>query len=77
MSVKIFCIQGNYQKRKRTYHFRREIRALSKDEACDQLFSLLGSFHRVNRKAISIEKISEISSKEAKSSIIKQLAEDE
>ncbi len=75
MSVKIFCVQGNYQKRKRTYHFKREIRALSEDEACDYLYSLLGSFHRVGRKAITIEKINEISLKEAKAPIIQQLAE--
>jgi len=77
MSVKIFSVQGNYQKRKRTYHFNREVRAMSKDEACDLLLSLLGSFHRVGRKAITIEKINEISSKDAKTSIIRQLAENE
>ncbi|MFX1562271.1 MAG: 50S ribosomal protein L18Ae [Promethearchaeota archaeon] len=75
MSVKIFRLQGSYLKLKRRYLFRREIRALTEDDARDQLFSLLGSFHRVSRKAINIEKIDEISPSEAETHIIQQLSD--
>lgn len=75
MSVKIYRFQGTFLKRKRPFYFKREIRALTEDEARDQLFSLLGSFHRVGRKAITIEKIDEISPAEAEKPIIQQLAE--
>jgi large subunit ribosomal protein LX len=77
MSVKIFRIQGTYLKRKKTYYFKREIRALTEDEARNQLFSLLGSFHHLKRKVIKIEKIDEITQEEAETLVIQQLAETE
>lgn len=77
MSVKIFRLQGQYRRIKRTYRFSREIRAMTAEEAREQLYTLLGSFHRVNRKAIAIERVDEIPSTEAKMLIIRQLSETE
>jgi ribosomal protein L20A (L18A) len=77
MSVKIFRLQGQYRRLKRTYRFSREVRAMTAEEAREQLYSLLGSFHRVNRKAIAIERVDEIPSTEAKMLIIRQLSETE
>jgi ribosomal protein L20A (L18A) len=77
MSVKIFRLQGQYRRLKRTYRFSREIRAMTAEEAREQLYTLLGSFHRVNRKAIAIERVDEIPSTEAKMLIIRQLSETE
>lgn len=77
MSVKIFRLQGQYRRLKRTYRFSREIRAMTVEEAREQLYTLLGSFHRVNRKAIAIERVDEIPSTEAKMLIIRQLSETE
>jgi ribosomal protein L20A (L18A) len=50
---------------------------MTADEAREQLYTLLGSFHRVNRKAIAIERVDEIPSTEAKMLIIRQLSETE
>lgn len=77
MSVKIFRLQGQYRRLKRTYRFSREIRAMTPEEAREQLYTLLGSFHRVNRKAIAIERVDEIPSTEAKTLIVRQLSETE
>ncbi len=74
MSVKIFRIQGSYRRFKRSYRFSREIRAMTAEEAREQLYTLLGSFHRVNRKAIAIERVDEIPSSEAKMLIVRQLS---
>ena len=77
MSVKIFRLQGSYRRLNRTYRFSREVRALTADAARDQLYALLGSFHRVDRKAITIERVDEIPANEAKLLIIRQLSETE
>jgi ribosomal protein L20A (L18A) len=50
---------------------------MTAEEAREQLYTLLGSFHRVNRKAIAIERVDEIPSTEAKMLIIRQLSETE
>ena len=57
MSVKIFRLQGSYRRLKRNYKFSREIRALTEENACEQLYTLLGSFHSIKRWAIKIEKL--------------------
>lgn len=75
MSVKIFRLQGSYRRLSRKYRFSREIRAMTADEAREQLYTLLGSFHRVDRKAIAIERVDEIPPTEAKTLIVRQLSE--
>lgn len=77
MSVKIFRLQGSYRRLKRTYHFSRDIRALTADEAREQLYALLGSFHRVGRKAIAIERVDEIPGNESNLLLIRQLSQTE
>jgi large subunit ribosomal protein LX len=75
MSVRIFRLQGSYRRLSRKYRFSREIRALTAEEAREQLYTLLGSFHRVNRKAIVIERVDEIPAAEAETLIVRQLSE--
>jgi large subunit ribosomal protein LX len=77
MPAKVFRLQGSYRRLNRTYRFSREVRALTEDVAREQLYALLGSFHRVDRKAIAIERVDEIPAKEAKLLIIRQLSETE
>jgi ribosomal protein L20A (L18A) len=48
---------------------------MTADEAREQLYTLLGSFHRVDRKAIAIERVDEIPPTEAKTLIVRQLSE--
>ena len=77
MSVKIFRLQGTYQRKKRTLRFSKEFRALTEKHAREQLYSQIGSFFRIKRAAITIEQIDEIDSSEAESPLIRQLSDSE
>ena len=74
MSVKIFRLQGIYRRVKHTLRFSREIRALTEDQAREQLYTQLGSFHRVKRGAITIETVEVIPPEESANLLIRQLA---
>ncbi len=74
MTVQIYRIQGTYQRLKRKFRFSQEIRALNENDAREQLYSLLGSFHRVKRPAITIKTIDIIPPEEAEKPIIRKLS---
>ena len=74
MSVQIFRIEGTYVRNKRKYRFSQEIRAVTEDNAREQLYSLLGSFHRVNRPAIIVETVSVITPEESEKLLIRKLS---
>jgi large subunit ribosomal protein LX len=74
MSVQIFRLEGTYIRNKRNYRFSQEIRALTEENAREQLYSLLGSFHRVKRTAITIENIVIIPSQESENPLIRKLS---
>ena len=74
MSVQIFRIEGTYIRDKRNYRFSQEIRAITEDDAREQLYSLLGSFHRVNRPAIIVENVSVIQPEESENPLIRKLS---
>jgi ribosomal protein L20A (L18A) len=74
MSVQIFRIEGTYVRNKRKYRFSQEIRAVTEDNARNQLYSLLGSFHRVKRPAITVENISVIQPEESEKPLIRKLS---
>ncbi|MHA2406584.1 MAG: 50S ribosomal protein L18Ae [Candidatus Hermodarchaeia archaeon] len=74
MSVQIFRIEGTYVRIKRKYRFSQEIRAVTEDNAREQLYSLLGSFHRVTRPAITIETVSIIKAEESEKPLIRKLS---
>jgi len=74
VSVKIFRLQGTYRQGGRRYRFSREIRAVNEDQAREELYAQLGSFHRVKRSAITIERVDVISPSEAESLLIRQLS---
>ncbi len=57
MSLKIFRLKGTYGTKKKKAVFNREIRAINESEAKEQLYSELGSKHRVKRHLIKIEDI--------------------
>ncbi len=75
MSVKVFRLQGTYQRKNRTFRFSKEFRALTEEHAREQLYSQIGSFFRVKRTAIAIEQVDEINPSEAESPLIRQLSD--
>jgi large subunit ribosomal protein LX len=74
MSVQIFRLEGTYIRDKRNYRFSQEIRALTEENAREQLYSLLGSFHRVRRAEIVIENIVVIPPEESENLLIRKLS---
>ncbi|MHA2357160.1 MAG: 50S ribosomal protein L18Ae [Candidatus Heimdallarchaeaceae archaeon] len=76
-SVKTYHISGEFKKRKRKIPFGKYIRALNVEDAVEQVFSVVGSKHRVKRNVIFIDEknIREITEPdEIKDSVVKAFA---
>ncbi|MGC8975477.1 MAG: 50S ribosomal protein L18Ae [Thermoprotei archaeon] len=54
--------------------FSLEVRALSREEALEKVYSLMGSKHKLKRKHIKILDVVEISPEEARKRIVRELA---
>lgn len=67
--VKIYRIEGymlvGHDRAPTWQKFVKEVRALSERQALEQVYSVLGSNHKVRRKQIRIAKVEEISVNEA------------
>lgn len=72
--VKIFRITGRITKKNFQTEFKKEIRALKAEDAVEQLYTELGSKHRLKRFQLNIISVEEISLDEVESPIIKKLA---
>lgn len=58
--VKLYTIKGRIIKNTRKYYvFTKKIRALSKNDALEKLYSVFGGTYGVKRKNIKIEEITE------------------
>ena len=53
-SVKTYHIRGQFKKRKRKISFGKYVRALNVEDALEQVYSVIGSKHRVKRNVIYI-----------------------
>ena len=76
-SVKTYHIRGEFKKRKRKIAFGKYVRALDVKDALEQVYSIIGSKHRVKRNVIYInpEDIKEITNpEEIKDAIVKAFA---
>jgi large subunit ribosomal protein LX len=79
-SVKTYHIRGEFRKRKRKIPFGKYIRALSVEEALEQVYSLIGSKHKVKRNVIYIDPkdIKEITNpEEIKDVVVKAFASED
>lgn len=74
MSVQVYRLEGTYNRLNRQFRFSQEIRAMTEDDAREQLYSLLGSCHRVQRKAVVIEQIKVIPPQTAENTLIRKLS---
>ncbi|MFX1365087.1 MAG: 50S ribosomal protein L18Ae [Promethearchaeota archaeon] len=72
--IKIFRIIGNYNKNHKKYLFRKEIRALKKEDALENILSQITSIGIFRRK-IKIQEIKEISLNESQDHLIRELSE--
>ena len=71
--IKIFRIQGTYIKNHKKYLFRKEIRALKKEEALEKALTQISSIGLLRRQ-IKIEEIKEISPEECQDYLIRELS---
>jgi len=55
-SVKTYHIRGEYKRKKNLIPFGKYVRAVSEEDALEQVYSILGSKHRVKRNLIFVDK---------------------
>jgi large subunit ribosomal protein LX len=67
MTTRVWRVQGEYRKNKRTFEFVKELIASKESHAEEWIMSDLGSRHRVKRKDIEIKKIEEIQPRDVQS----------
>ncbi len=72
--IKIYRIIGNYQKKFKKYLFRKEVRALKKEDALEKVLSQITSIG-IFRRQINIQEIKEITLAESQDYLIRELSE--
>jgi ribosomal protein L20A (L18A) len=72
--IKIYRIIGNYKKNFKKYIFRKEVRALKKEDALEKVLSQITSIG-IFRRQINIQEIKEIILEESQDYLIRELSE--
>jgi ribosomal protein L20A (L18A) len=72
--IKIFQIIGTYYKQHKKYLFRKEVRALKKEDALEKALSQITSIG-IYRRQIKIQEIKEISPEECQDYLIRELSQ--
>ena len=72
--IKIFRITGTYKKKHKKYLFRKEVRALSEENALEKVLSRVTSIG-ILRRQIKIQEIKEISLEECTDYLIRELSQ--
>jgi large subunit ribosomal protein LX len=73
--VKVYRVSGKINKPNLKTEFSKEIRAIKPEDAVEQVYTLIGSKHRVRRFQMSITKVEEIGLDEVEDLIIRKLTE--
>jgi len=73
MEIKIFQITGTYFKKFKKYLFRKEVRALKKEDALEKALTQITSIG-ILRRQIKIQEIKEISPEESQDYLIRELS---
>ena len=73
--VKVYRVSGKIRKPNLKTEFSKEIRAIKPEDAVEQVYTLIGSKHRVRRFQMSITKVEEIGLDEVQDLIIRKLTE--
>ncbi|WP_461864875.1 50S ribosomal protein L18Ae [Thermococcus sp.] len=74
MEVKVYLIKGIFERNGKREEFRKEYRAVKKEDALELVYSEIGSKHRVKRNKIWIESVEEIKPEEARDPVVKKLS---
>ena len=73
--VKVYRVSGKISKPNLKTEFSKEIRAIKPEDAVEQVYTLIGSKHRVKRFQMSISKVEEIGLDQVEDLIIRKLTE--
>ena len=73
--MKAFRIIGQFKMGKNTVSFTKEIASGTKDEAVENIYSRIGSKHRVKRKKITIDSVRELKADEIEDIYVKEMLE--
>ena len=72
--IKIYRIVGTYIKKHKKYLFRKEVRALKKEDALEKAISQITSIG-ILRRQITIQEIKEITVEESQDYLIRELSQ--
>lgn len=72
--IKIFRIIGTYKKNHKKYLFRKEVRALKKEDALEKALSQITSIG-IYRRQIFVQEVKEISPEECQDFLIRELSQ--
>ena len=72
--IKVFRIKGVFGEMMGKQKFSYETRALNEKQAEEKVYADIGSRHRMKRRSVTIESITEIKPEEAKSNLVSQLS---
>jgi len=76
--VKVYRVIGRITKPNLKTSFQKEVRALKREDAVEQVYKILGSKHRVKRFHVKIEQVEEVKNpKDIKDPVIRDLASGE
>lgn len=73
MTTKTYRITGVFRQNRRKNPFKVDARALDENAAKNKIYKDLGSKHKLKRRDIFIENITEIEPKDSKSLVLQQL----
>jgi large subunit ribosomal protein LX len=71
MVVKAYRVEGQFMIKNKRHIFTKETLAKSEEEAQDYILSIVGSNHRVKRRMISINNITELAPEDVKNPVVK------
>lgn len=71
--VKVFRVTGEIRKPNLQTAFRKEVRAVKREDAVEKIYTEIGSKHRAKRFQIKIINVEEVPSEEIESFIIRKL----
>lgn len=71
--VKVFRVTGEIRKPNLQTDFRKEVRAVKREDAVEKIYKEIGSKHRVKRFQIKIISVEEVAPEEIESFIIRKL----
>lgn len=73
MSVRVWRIDGEYRKKKKTFVFTKELIGDKESHVREKMLSELGSRHRVKRRDVTINELKEIKHEEITSLELRRL----